>query len=509
MQLTRSRYAPGILLFIIAVIIGLFSYKDYGISWDEIAQRNMGWVNYNYIVHNDPQLNTFIDRDHGVAFELPLIMIEKILNLTDSRDVYFMRHFVTHLFFLIGGLFGYILAYRLFKNNLIACLCFIMLVFHPRLYAHSFFNTKDIPLLTMFTISFTVCQVAFEKNKTILYLLLGIACGYTTGIRVLGILLVLMIFLFFIADIITAIVRKERAWPAIINCLCFITAFCGALYISFPTLWHNPVTNFVNVFQVLSHFRWDFSVLFNGLVYKSSDLPWYYLSTWFSITTPLLWLVAGVAGIVCTAIVFFKTPLVFITNTRQRNFTLYIACFFLPLVAIIALHSLVYDDWRHVYFIYPAFVLLACYGIHRVYTGKKKTLTVALFAAQIAGLSWFMFSSHPFQQVYFNRLASSHKAEYLREQYELDYWGNSVIKGLEYLLAHDTAAVIKIMDYPPVEYNTLLLPEPQRKRITTIREQDADYIITNFRSHPEGYNYPYVYNIKVLNNSILRIYKLH
>lgn len=86
-------------------IIALISFDEYGISWDEEAQRKTGIVNYEYIFSNSQELLTWFDRDYGVAFELPLIILEKVLNLTDSRDIFFMRHLVTHLFFLVGCFF--------------------------------------------------------------------------------------------------------------------------------------------------------------------------------------------------------------------------------------------------------------------------------------------------------------------------------------------------------------------------------------------------------------------
>src|SRR5688572_10235502 len=94
-----KQYWPGLSLFLIFVLIGLFSYQNYGVSTDEIGQTDIGTVSYKYVFENDTTLNSFVERDHGVGFELPLIMIEKGLNLTEYRDIFLCRHIVSHLFF--------------------------------------------------------------------------------------------------------------------------------------------------------------------------------------------------------------------------------------------------------------------------------------------------------------------------------------------------------------------------------------------------------------------------
>lgn len=91
----------GAILFISTCIIALTTYKQYGISWDEGRQRQTGLVNYRYVVYGDQGLLNYSDRDYGVAFELPLILIEMALGLEHSRDIFLARHLLTHFFFLI------------------------------------------------------------------------------------------------------------------------------------------------------------------------------------------------------------------------------------------------------------------------------------------------------------------------------------------------------------------------------------------------------------------------
>ncbi len=88
----------GIILPFIMLSIALFSFEEYGVSWDEQQQRNIGYASYDYVFNNDDSLLEWYDRDYGFAFELPLVIIEKTFDLTDSKTIYLMRHIVNHIF---------------------------------------------------------------------------------------------------------------------------------------------------------------------------------------------------------------------------------------------------------------------------------------------------------------------------------------------------------------------------------------------------------------------------
>ena len=123
-----------------------------------------------------------------------------------------------------------------------------------------------------------------------------------------------------------------------------------------------------------------------------------------------------------------------------------------------------------------------------------------------------MIRNHPFQQVYFNSLVS-HEKEYLRNNFELEYWGCSFKQGLEHLVSANKSDSIKIYwSVQPLFNNILMLREQDRKRIFVIDDRKgADYIITNFRGNHKV-EYPDLkaeYSISVLNSTIMCIYKLH
>ena len=96
MSVSQNRlrnHLPFILFFILFVVVGISTYKDYGISWDEpISRYNNGILNINFINTGDYEpIITGAEKYHGPIFEIFLVGLERMFELTDSQDIYFMR----------------------------------------------------------------------------------------------------------------------------------------------------------------------------------------------------------------------------------------------------------------------------------------------------------------------------------------------------------------------------------------------------------------------------------
>jgi len=120
----------------------------------------------------------------------------------------------------------------------------------------------------------------------------------------------------------------------------------------------------------------------------------------------------------------------------------------------------------------------------------------------------FMVKNHPFEMVYFNRLAGKNLAR-AASRFEMDYWGLSYRRGLEYILKHEPAETIKIRaENFPGEFNALILPRKERKRLVFVPKGagQARYFVTNFRMHPQGYPLEEVYAVRVGGAKIMAVY---
>jgi hypothetical protein len=185
----------------------------------------------------------------------------------------------------------------------------------------------------------------------------------------------------------------------------------------------------------------------------------------------------------------------------------------LPLMAVIVLRSSLFDGWRHLYFIYAPFVMLCLYALNALLTGKarKPVLAATICVLLFTGINMVIY--FPYNNIYFNNLVDKKTPEYLRTHFELDYWGVSYRKSLEYILAHDDSDMIAIFpeNYPGYA-NSLLLIEKERKRLVFLSDSiGAKYFVTNYRWHPGDYTgieHLKWHNLKVGNNTINAIYKL-
>ena len=508
--------------FATLLVLGLFLYDDFGISWDEPQQRIIGTVSYNYLVHGSQFLKEFHDRDYGVVLELPLVLLEKGLSLQDSRQVYLMRHLCTFLIFFAGVWFFFRLASGYLRGWTWGLLAALWLVLSPRIFADAFYNSKDLPFLSVFIISIYTLRRFLVRPTWQTACWHGLVCAVLINLRILGILLPCFTGFFLLLQLLTTPGDKSRYRQAAVLLVVYGVVLALVLYATWPYLWENPVGNFRQAYSNMRKFRWPGTMLYRGEFIKAMEVPWHYLPTWIIITTPPLYLAAFVSGLLTVAWHWLKAPLQRFFSPLFRDDLLMLAWFFGPLLAIIVLQAVVYDTWRHVFFIYPAFLLLGLRGVQQFwrstrllrsrglqYAGRAILAGMLLFGT--GSVVSFMTEVHPYHNLYFNRL-SGHSLGSIREHYELDFWGLTYREGLEYILANDKRSRINVKAANgPGFYNAQLLPPAERERLVFVEEREfADYFVTAYRWHPEAYpEYTHkVYARKIKGAEAMAVYKV-
>ena len=500
--------------------LGVALLDDYGVAWDEAVQRSTGLAVIAYAL-GDGALPTDDDRYYGAAFEAPLILVERLLGLTDSRAVYLSRHLLTHLFFLTGGFFCWLLAFRLFRDRRLALFALLLFLLQPRLYAHSFFNTKDIPFLVMFMIALYLTQRAFRRDTAGAFALLGLSVGVLVNLRVMGLLLCAAVPALRALDLLQAHGPAERR-RALATAGAFLLAAAAALYAVSPHLWRNPL-ELIDAVVTLPRHRAYLPTLYQGELVRWPAIPPHYLPTWMAITTPPAALLLSVAGMVAVLARGLTRPREVLRNTPVTRFgALLVACPALSVAAVIAVNANLYDGWRHMYFLAAPLCLLAVYGLRRLLAAARRPWlrrgVYALAAAGVAAAAAEMALIHPHQMVYFNFLVDRRTPEYLRTRYEMEYWGPAYREGLEYLLRRAPQATIHIVAAKNWRRALHVLPAAERRRIViTDRVHDPPdhhYVITNHNTvtnHTRGYERrsfpvsPALYARRVYHNTILTV----
>ena len=504
-------WAQALALCALSAIVGATVLDDYGVTWDEFDQRRTAIVVADYALGISEESRRSHDRYYGVAVEMPLLLVERAFGLHDSRNIYLTRHLLTHLFFIAGGFACAMLAYRMIGSRWIAILAMLMFMLHPRLYAHSFFNSKDVPFAVTLVIALYLAHRAFRKDTLGAFLLCGIGVGLAINLRPFALMLPLMILAMRVLDLWQA--SREERKRILASAGIFAAATLATVWIIHPYYWENPL-RFIEGVYVLSQHPRILDNLFMGEIYWSDATPWNFIPVWFAITAPPLTMLLGAIG--CAAVCWqaVSRPLAALRDRETRFRVMPLGCVALPVVVAIALQSNTYNDWRHMYFLWAPFCLLAAVGLHHAANirmgrsiwkvgarlpgwvrggGRLHTARRAL-AYGIAGIGLLttltaMAALHPNQQVYFNALVDTKTPGALGERYDMDYYAGAQRQSLEYLLArypHDTLRVW------PKSNLAQILPQKDRDRLIGLdNPRAADFYLLNevtirrFRQKPQ------------------------
>jgi len=482
------------IFFGLLLLTGILVYKDYGISWDEPIQRTYGEDVFNFILKGDKKLYKNKDKFYGPVIEVSLVSLENILQLKEIRDVYLMRHLVNFLIFFVSIFFFYLLLTDRFRSVWFGLLGSTMLFLSPRIFAHSFYNSKDLPFMAFFIIAVYFVHRLYKYSTMVNTVIAGIATAILIDVRIGGVVLPAIVIGLFVYNFFTrSLVSKFNLG----NLLSYLTVTALFTVILFPTLWNSPIETFGLAFEQLSNYPQSTSTIYFGKSIKSNAIPWHYVLGWVAYTTPVIYSIMFVLGLV---------TIVKRWASLKPSDLLIVGWFFLPLIIIVILKSSLYDAWRQMFFIYPAFIYIGVYAVFRIKSEWLRTLLVIFFPIAFFFIGKDIVSLHPYQNIYFSELIKYD--ENLVENFSLDYWGLSYKEGLEYIAKTDKRENIKInAESFPGETNLIMLPSSARKRFEYVESrEDADYYLTNYRKYKDEYNKPAYFTVEVNGVRILGVH---
>jgi len=488
----NSRHVVFAACFLVVGLLatGLSLYRDYGVSWDEPVQRAYGETVYAYAFDGDDALLADRHRVYGPVFEVLLVSLERGLGLEDSRDVYFMRHLFTFLMFAAGIVFFFLLAARVLRDWRMGLMGALLFILTPRVFAHAFYNSKDIPFMAMFVICMYTLVAYLDRRSAWASVLHGACCALLVDMRVMGIFVPVITLGFFLGGLAAKKAEGPGRAKIALNFGLFCSAFVPLAILFWPTLWSNPFANFISAFDAMRKFSWGATVLFMGEEVRSTELPPHYTAVWIFITLPIMYLLLSATGLVAAALRLAGRSETL--AVRRRDALLVLIWLIVPLAFLSFSGAVLYDTWRHSFFVYPAILMLVLIGFGWLLRisqlrisgvrGRVCALSlILLLAANVSGAVSFMIRSHPHQNVYFNSTVGGTKGA--AGNYEMDYWGLSYRDLLESMLEKDSRAAIRVHSLnEPGYYNSFVLPPRERARITYADGvAGADYYITNYR----------------------------
>ena len=478
--------------FILIFIMGCLSIYDVGFYSDELTEQNILRMNIREYVEllgpNDlldyyNQTHIYgishsVEKDHGVApylFFTPLLPI----GMVSAELLSILWHSYTYLLFFMGVVFLFFILKRLFKNDLVAFICALSYFFTPRMFADGLYNNKDMVLIS-FVFGMIYFGIRFiEKKNYKDAILLGIFAAFATNIKIIGLFVFGMIGLFYLIHL-----TFHKKWSRK-NFFVGLTAIISMFFIFTlitPAIWGSGKFDLFSYLEWClsesSKFsRWNGSILFEGVTYhysKGQTLPWYYLPKMILISTPpylLLFFGVGIGFLVYSTIKKQK-------EKDALNFYMWmiLLCFLVPLLVAFATHVKLYNGWRHFYFLYASFFLIASYGIYRLLQIKKLEKGVYIIVGLFLCFYVVKVGLTGIHNTAYYNIFVNHKD--ISEEYELDYYGVSARSVLKNMISNEKEDHIYIYGeaygFNVLENNYLHLKKCEQERITILNDLE-DY----------------------------------
>jgi len=346
------------------------------------------------------------------------------------QQPYTTRHIINALAGALTLLFTGLLAMELAGYGA-GILAILFLILSPVFLGHSFNNLKDIPFALGYMVSIYYLFQFLRKFPTIHFgYLAGMIAGvgFDISVRIGGLVIIPIILTF---SAIQAWVKrpagmrqKQMYFLRLSGCLLVAMVLACVLGIAgWPYGLQHPIRNSIDSLNQMTHYLINIRQLFEGKIYWSQSLPWYYAPKYFLMVTPAIILLG----------VLFCRPLW--KKCGSVNFLLLLFCAFFPLFWVIIRHSNLYGNIRHLLFIYPVMVLLSACGwsmlLHRSHHRYFRWGLTGVLVAGLAAPLIHIIKNHPVEYVYFNRISGGLAHAY--GNYETDYYFHSLGPAVKWL----------------------------------------------------------------------------
>lgn len=509
------------LFFLALLFIGLAACEDYGLPCDEPAEQVILQENMHeyaaalfgeeseaarwYAQRGINRISLSIEKDHGECAYYPFAaLLPSLLTQPDRLTVAW--HTYTWLWFMLGVLAIYGFCRETGLSRPLSCMGMLLLYLCPRFFAEGHYNNKDMVLLTLVLLTLWLGVRFLKKPGFLRGALFSLAGAMATNTKIAGALVWGVMGLCAVA-----LVTANRRWSLR---MAGVAAATVLLYIGFyalltPAIWTDPAGYLQYLVQNASDFtRWPGVVVFRGMVFEHSvnPLPRYYLPWMITITLPLYVLPLAAAGQLWALRRVWRQRAQALRDPVSLSLVAASLCWFVPLAFAMLTRPLVYNGWRHFYFVYAGIVVLAAhgirafmalgrrfggdYGMHRLFV-----IGLCLFFLWTAGDIW---RNHPYQYGYYNRLAHN-TAE---ADMELDYWDVSTLNAMKRLLTEERDESLPLllgarddMSWFGVEKGYEVLGAEERAALSIAEEDDAPYLFSNTTyariygvAPPEGYH---------------------
>jgi hypothetical protein len=255
-------------------------------------------------------------------------------------------------------------------------------------------------------------------KRWILVAAAGVVFGLTNSIRVAAPMAGFLVALYMLV-----MLGRRGGWLLVVYALAAATTS----YLTWPWLWRSPIANYWQSLLVMSRFP-AHKVLFDGVVYASTQIPLDYIPRLIAIQTTEVVLPLFVLGL------GFGLRRMRGGGRQAIDRAIWIVWFGLPLLVAMILRTPLYGNLRQTLFMLPPVFLIAGDGIDwlasRLRTGLWRVgLVLVILMPGVAG----SVVLHPYEDSYFNGWVGWTSGAYGR--YQVDPWCTSYREAARFLNA--------------------------------------------------------------------------
>ena len=495
-------------LFALLLALVLYTFGDYGMSWDQYYRQAEGQkklVYYQNLFAGHWQRYDNPEDNYPGVYDLTLQVVNKLQPCGPGVLGLIMTD---HLLTALAGLLTIAAAYKIAKKlggPRAGFFAALFLALFPHFWGHMFINPKDIPFACgyLWSLYFTLKLLDAPLNARLIGELI-LAYGLTLGVRMGGVFL----FAFMALALIMRAFLQRRQGPvgprlfryALLTLLVVVGSFVVLLPF-WPFAHPDPVGTIWRTLTRVASYPWNGPVLLNGHVYPSTALPWYYLPEMLAITAPTFLLILGILGLFLALVSLAKKGVKedwnYLTVNRLSIFFLAFALAF-PVFIVILKHATLYDGIRHFLFILGPWAILAALTLEKILAhlqtssqfkanplvraspqviyGILVLLTAAIFMEGV--------KMHPYQYVFYNSLAGG--TSKIWANFETDYWGTSHREAVELLAKHlenQKDRKIYTVSSPMAPWLTENFLPPNLRYVSDPRQADFFVSFLRFNAH--------------------------
>ncbi len=501
---------------------------DYGVTLDDYiyytnAENTFIYVKQFFLslLNDEIKLSSYRDKlkEFPIVYELLLVFVCQLLKINDFQAIYLTAHKLNFLIFFSSLLIFFRFIKKRFESTLISILGISLLILSPRIFAESFYNSRDIFFMCLFIFYFNSLLYYLESKNFKSILLFSFFTALLINAKILGLLPVAVFYLLYVYNFLNT---KKGFLEEKNNLLKLIFLSFFFIYILWPYLWNDPFQNlFLALRDMLKGHEEIILINYYFGEYISSDMmPWHYRIVWFLISTPVVILFLFFIGVS----LFFKKIITLIDLSLNNKFRLnnnnfidmfLFLTFFLSFFIVLEFNKSKFGGWRHIYYLYPIVIYFCLYFINYFKKNAKtfhKNLIKFLIALNLSYTFYWSIQNHPHQYLFFNFLSKN----YAYKNFDLDWWGVSHKSSIEYILQDSKKDKILIYaeGFTNLKDTYLYLDNKNKDRVVLVDYEIADYVIDNrmrrVRANNnirENNNFKLIYDLIVSDQIVTSIYK--